>query len=102
MTQTANSKAQPAKQATVDLSPASSVGLDGPVSKLLEIRMELQSMQVLLTVLANVARLGCAIRHVAAANNVVDLGLGAPAHVAHRVQSCLAQIIGVRAISAQR
>jgi hypothetical protein len=61
----------------------------------LEIRLELHSMQTLLTVLANVARLGCAIRQVKACENVVDLELAAPAHIAHRVPTCLGQLVGV-------
>jgi hypothetical protein len=67
--------------------------------KPLAFRLELQSMPILLTVLANVARLGCSISHVSAKIEFVELAILAPPHVAHRVESCLAQIIGVLAIS---
>ena len=39
----------------------------------LAFRLELQSMQVLLTVLANVARLGCSICHLTAIDRSVSL-----------------------------
>jgi hypothetical protein len=67
----------------------------------LEIQVELHSMQALLTVLANVASLGCTIGRLAAANNLVDLELRAPAHVAHRVETCLARVIDVRSVAAR-
>ena len=65
----------------------------------LALRLDLQSMPVLLTVLANVARLGCGLHHVAAANAQAQVVLLAPARIAHRVESCLAQIIGVLSVS---
>lgn len=74
---------------------------DGFESKCLDIRLELHSMQVTLTVLANIARLGCAISRLAASDNVLDLGIRAPSRVAHRVETCLAQIVGVQSVAAR-
>lgn len=98
MTQT-KSDARPSKQTTSSYLATNAVLRDCSTSGRLDLRLELQSMQILLTVLANVGRLGCAIRRITANNNVVELGLETPPQVAHRVQSCLAQIIGVQAVS---
>ena len=60
--------------------------------KSLAFRLELQSMQALLTVLANVARLGCAISQLTAIDSLVNLHIVAPTRLAHRVETCLTQI----------
>ncbi len=67
--------------------------------KSLAFRLELQSMQALLTVLANVARLGCTISQLTAIDCLVNLHIVAPTRLAHRVESCVAQIIGVLSVS---
>lgn len=67
----------------------------------LQFRLELQSTAILLTVLANVARLGCSIHQIRAAGTRAHLSVVPPAQVlAHRVESCLGQIVGVLSIKA--
>ena len=79
--------------------PATPAGRSGPEP--LQFRLELQSTAVLLTVLANVARLGCSIRKIEAAGMWAQLSVEPPPQVlAHRVESCLAQIVGVLSIKA--
>lgn len=101
MARTSQSRAQTDNPAQPECPGAGAPNFDVSVTRHLHLRIELQSMQTLHTVLANVARLGCVCSEVAASNNRVDLGLRAPAQIAHRVRTCLAQIIGVQNVSSR-
>jgi hypothetical protein len=80
------------------LGPSSAITENAGLEQL-ALRLDLQSMSVLLTVLANVARLGCELHNVSASDTQARVTMLVPARLAHRVESCLAQIIGVLSVS---
>ena len=71
-----------------------------PADRALDFQLSLQSTSALLTVLANVARLGCEIRGLHVVEGRAQLRVHPPRQVTgHRVAMCLAQVVGVLSIS---
>ncbi len=71
-----------------------------PADRTLDFRLTLQSTSALLTVLANVGRLGCEIRRVHVVDGHAQLRVHPPRQVtSRRVAMCLVQVVGVVSIS---
>ena len=87
------------KDSTFGQLSSNSATPENPVRAQLAFRLDLQSMPVLLTVLANVARLGCDLHHLSASDAQARVTVLVPVRLAHRVESCLAQIVGVLSVS---
>jgi hypothetical protein len=72
----------------------------GSEEKSVEFFLHLQSTNALLTVLANVARMGCAVQRMNVVETQAFLSVNKPRQItAHRVTSCLAQLVGVLSIT---
>jgi hypothetical protein len=66
----------------------------------LEVQMHLANMSALSTVLFTLNRLGCRIVDLQAARLQATVSLFVPRHLAHRVGSCLDELIEVVEVSA--